>query len=251
MSRHLLAGVLAAGLVSACGASAHVAPPRSASRAPGTSTRGAISERVYGRSVQGRALRVWQSGDPEAARRVLVIGVIHGNERAGEGVATQLLKQRPPRGATLLVVPNANPDGSVKGTRQNAHGVDLNRNFPHDWMPLGHLGDQQYSGKEPLSEPESRALVALIRAWHPTVSIWFHQPVGVVDESGGSLRVEQRFSAVLGLPLRRLLRYPGSAVGWENHVLPGATAFVVELPRHPSSGLQQRAVRAVLAELNG
>jgi hypothetical protein len=37
-------------------------------------------------------------------------------------------------------------------------------------------------------------------------------------------------SRQVGLPLRRLLRYPGSVVGWENHLLYQGTAFVVELP---------------------
>ena len=83
------------------------------------------------------------------------------------------------------------------------------------------------------------------------MSVWFHQPVGVVDASGGSLRVEQRFAGLLGEPVRRLPRYPGSAVGWENHVLTGTTAFVVELPRRPPGALLRRAVAAVRAELRG
>ena len=52
----------------------------------------------------------------------------------------------------------------------------------------------------------------------------------LVDESGGNPAVERRFAAHVGLPLARLTREPGSAVGWENHTLPGTTAFVVELP---------------------
>lgn len=192
---------------------------------------------------------MWRRGDWTAPRRVLVVGVIHGNERAGEAVATELLQIDVPTVSDLIVVPDANPDGAAAGTRQNAHGVDLNRNFPHDWQPLGHRGDQQYSGTKPLSEPESRALAKLIRRVQPTVTVWFHQPVGVVDESGGSSFVERTFAAMLRLPLRRLPRYPGSAVGWENHVLPGSTAFVVELPHHPDRALLGRAVKAIRAQL--
>jgi protein MpaA len=66
-----------------------------------------------------------------------------------------------------------------------------------------------------------------------------------VDESGGSLTVERRFATVLQEPLRRMLRYPGSAVSWENQLLPGSTAFVVELPRSVSQLLDARAVAAV------
>jgi len=60
--------------------------------------------------------------------------------------------------------------------------------------------------------------------------VWFHQPLGVTDESGGDLRLERRFAALSGLPLRRLPRYHGSAPTWENQRLRGSTSFVVELP---------------------
>ena len=80
-----------------------------------------------------------------------------------------------------------------------------------------------------LSEPESRAAYRLILRIRPVISIWFHQREGVVDASGGDVRVERRFSQLVGLPLRRLPREPGSPVGWENHRFPGGTAFVVEL----------------------
>jgi murein peptide amidase A len=52
----------------------------------------------------------------------------------------------------------------------------------------------------------------------------------LIDESGGNPAVERRFAALVGPRLARLIREPGSAVGWENHTLPGTTAFVVELP---------------------
>ena len=64
----------------------------------------------------------------------------------------------------------------------------------------------------------------------PHVSIWFHQQDDVVDESGGTIAIERRYARLTHMKLERLPRYPGSAVGWENHVMPGTTAFVVELP---------------------
>src|SRR5439155_193991 len=76
---------------------------------------------------------------------------------------------------------------------------------------------------------ESRIAVRLVRRLRPAVSIWFHQPYGLVDESGGDVGLERRFAERVGLPLVRLPQYPGSATSWENHVLPGTTAFVVEL----------------------
>ena len=100
-----------------------------------------------------------------------------------------------------------------------------------------------------LTVPASEHLAYhLILRLRPRISIWFHQHERVVDESGGDIAVERRFSALVGLPLRRLPREPGSAVGWENHRLPGTTAFVVELPPGSvSSKAAVRYARAVLA----
>ena len=68
------------------------------------------------------------------------------------------------------------------------------------------------------------------------------EPTATSPPSGA---LERRFAALSGLPLRRLPRYHGSAVTWENHRLPGSTAFVVELPAGPPSGAQlRRYVRA-------
>ena len=151
---------------------------------------------------------------------------------------------RPPAGVDLWIVPVLNPDGVAAETRGNAHGVDLNRNFPWRWQPLGGVF---FSGPGPLSEPESRLAYRLILRLRPRVSIWFHQHEDVVDESGGSLAVERRFARDAGLPLARLRREPGSVVTWENHRFPGATAFVVELPAGALSAQQTtRYARAVL-----
>ena len=45
-------------------------------------------EIVLGRSQQGRPIVAWETGDPNAKRRVLVVGCIHGNEPAGIAIAS-------------------------------------------------------------------------------------------------------------------------------------------------------------------
>jgi murein peptide amidase A len=190
---------------------------------------------VLGRSVDGRPIVAYEVGNPASSRRELVVGCIHGNETAGIAIARRLERMSPTT-VHLWVVPALNPDGVAAGTRGNAHGVDLNRNFPHQWrMQSGVF----YSGPRPLSEPESRIAYRLIRRVRPQVSIWFHQHLDVVDESGGQIAVERRFATLVGLPLRRLRRESGSVVGWTNHVLPRSTSFVVELP---ARALSERAV---------
>jgi murein peptide amidase A len=182
---------------------------------------------LIGRSVDGRPIVAIETGDFDAARRVLVVGCIHGNEQAGIAIADRLSRISPPSELDLWIVPVLNPDGVAAHTRGNAHGVDLNRNFPWRWQRLSGLF---FSGPRPLSEPESRIAVRLIRRVRPRISIWFHQHMNLVDESGGNPSIERRFAVLVGLPLARLTREPGSVVGWENHTLPATTAFVVELP---------------------
>jgi len=201
---------------------------------------------VLGGSVQRRPIVAVEirAAHPRAA--VLVVGCIHGNEPGGIAIARALRHAGPISGIDLWVVDDLNPDGVAAGTRQNAHGVDLNRNFPWRWRRAGRPGDQQYPGAGPLSEPEARLAHALILRVRPRLTVWFHQPLGVTDRSGGDVALERRFAAVSGLPLRRLPRYRGSAATWENHRLPATTAFVVELPAGPPSRVQlRRYVRAV------
>ena len=202
---------------------------------------------VIGYSVRGRRIDAYELTTPSASKAVMVVGCIHGNEPAGIPVARQLLDARPPAGIALWSLPDLNPDGVAADTRQNADLVDLNRNFPWHWRPLGAPGDLHYSGPRPLSEPESRAARAVILRVRPRITIWFHQHADLVDLSGGDPRIERRFASLVGLPVERLTRYPGSAVSWENSVLPGTTAFVVELPASSLSGnAVTRYVHAIL-----
>ena len=90
-----------------------------------------------GRSVEGRAIAGIALGDPDATRKLLVVGIIHGNETAGGAIAGKLASGPPPRRSLLWIVPDLNPDGVAAGTRQNARGVDLNRNFPWHRRLLG------------------------------------------------------------------------------------------------------------------
>jgi protein MpaA len=216
---------------------------------PATRAGGVAARRLLiGHSRDGRALVARVKGDPEAATRVLVVGCIHGDEPAGTRVTRRLSAgPGPRRSAALWVLPTLNPDGLAAGTRGNADGVDLNRNFPFRWRPLG---GGEYSGREPLSEPESRAAWRLIRRLRPNITIWFHQPFDLVDRSGGDLAIERRYARLSGLPLVGLRRYPGSATGWQNHAFHRSTAFVVELPAVVSTGLARRAARAVLTLVN-
>lgn len=199
-----------------------------------------------GHSVGGRTIRPVVLGDPAAAHRMLVVGCIHGNEPAGVAIVQRLVRTGAPPGTEIVAVPSVNPDGCRRGTRGNAHGVDLNRNFPANWARIGRPGSLQYSGPHPLSEPESRYAVALVEHLQPQITIWFHQPQGVVRAWGGSIPTARRFATLADYPYRSIAWPYGTAANWQNHRFPDAASFVVELPPGPvPSARVGRWVRAI------
>jgi protein MpaA len=202
---------------------------------------------VIGASVQGRPIVAWTVGSARARRKALVVGCIHGNECAGLAITSALRRAPVPAGVQLWIVPEMNPDGTAADTRQNAHAVDLNRNFPWRWQPIG--DPTYYAGPRPSSEPETRAAMRLIRRIRPAVTLWYHQHMDLVDESGGDLGVARRYAEITGLRATCLTFLSGVATGWSNHAFPGTTAFVVELPAGPVSpaalALHLRALHAM------
>jgi protein MpaA len=204
---------------------------------------------VVGYSVDHRPIRAFVVGEPTAARRILVVGCIHGTEPAGEAITRRLRSLAPPAGAVWWLVDQFNPDGCLAGTRQNAHGVDLNRNAPWRWQHLEQPGGTFYSGPYPLSEPESRAINQLVKRLRPAVSIWYHQHATLVDSSsGGDPAIESRYAHTVGLPFRAYPFVPGSITSWQDATFPKDTAFVVELPAGalPPSSIA-RHVAAIVA----
>lgn len=218
----------------------------SAVRLRSPTTPSVVRRMVLGYSVLDRPIVAFRLGDPSSEISILVVGCIHGNECAGTAIARSLIAT-PHVQVDLWVIRNLNPDGFRAGTRQNGNGVDLNRNFPYRWRLVGRPWDKEYSGPRPLSEPEDRIARRLIARVHPDVSIWFHQPLGLVVRSGGDITIQRRFARRVGLPLVRLTgRYPGSVTSWQNHWHPEASAFVVELP---SGSLSSTAVRRYVSAI--
>ena len=202
-----------------------------------------------GRSIRSAPIIAARAGDAGSPTRALVVGCIHGNECAGTAVTRILARSSP--GVDLWVVPQLNPDGFALGRRQNARGVDLNRNFPSEWRAGGRPWDPEYPGPRALSEPETRAAVRLIRRIEPSVTIWFHQPQALVRAWGQSVPAARSYARLSGMRFRPL-RWPrGTAPNWQNHRYPGTSSFVVELPAGPlTPAAANRQARAVLALLD-
>jgi N-acetylmuramoyl-L-alanine amidase len=199
-----------------------------------------------GRSTRGRPIRALRIGPAGAKVNVLAVGSVHGDEPGGKAVTGRLRRARLPRGVALWIVDDMNPDGSLARTRQNANGVDLNRNFPRRWRAMGAPFDQNYAGPGPGSEPEAKAAMRLVERIRPRLTVWYHQELRMVVRSAGDPALERLYSRGSGLPRRTLPAYPGTAVSWQNHGFPGDTAFVVELDTSVSAGEAARNARAFM-----
>jgi protein MpaA len=203
---------------------------------------------VAGYSLRGTPIEIRQLGDPAIRRRVLVFACIHGDECAGGGIAPVAFGCPDPR-ADIYLVPRLDPDGAAAGSRLNARGVDLNRNFSVAWRPRGRRWSSEYSGPGPFSEPESRLAARIVRWVKPTATLWLHQHHGsrpFVRAWGQSVPPARRFARLAGIPFRRMHWLAGTAPNWQNHRFPGTSSFVVELPwGRLSPGLKARLGAAI------
>jgi predicted deacylase len=214
-----------------------VAPVSPASAATPTSAKPAtvIKRSVFGTSVQGRDLVAFRLGEPKRPRvkTVVLMAAMHGNESAPSQILRALVDGLPVVALDLWVIPTYNPDGVAAGTRKNAHGVDLNRNFPNDWKDL----DGSYeSGPKPASEPETKAVMDFLEKVDPDTILSFHQPLTGVDTDTKNPRLARRVARKLELPRRTLDcggTCHGTMTGWFNNNFDGS-ALTVEYGANPT-----------------
>jgi protein MpaA len=216
-----------------------------------------LGKRVIGHSVQGRPIVAYHLGDPTAKTTSLIVGEMHGDEHAGVVVAKSLIHGSVSvEGINLWVIPTMNPDGDAAHTRQNAHGVDLNRNWPHNWA---HLTGQYYSGRKPLSEPETRAVWRFLRNVRPRYVVSLHQPLDGVDKTAGSGKAYRQFRDALSRNLNLSVKdfqcwsvCHGSMSGWYQQHRIGVAVETVEFGWHPThTYLVGTARRGIIAALGG
>jgi hypothetical protein len=160
-----------------------------------------IEQRRLGSSVKGRPIMAYRVGDPDAKVTAVAMSTMHGDESRTRTILTAVRDGRRVEGIDLWVIPTMNPDGLARGTRQNARGVDLNRNFPYRWADL----DGRYeSGRRPASEPETRAVMRFFESVRPRYVVSFHQPLHGVDVSTPGMRTfARRLARGLDLPRKR------------------------------------------------
>ena len=149
-----------------------------------------IASRItLGNSVQGRPLAGIQLGTPIAGRAsLLYIANMAGDEVAGRELLLRLAYTLCSNYAgadahtlyllassVIYIVPSMNPDGFEAGRRENANGIDLDRNFP----------DASFPSYATFAQPETEALMNFTASIRPTAILQLQGGAAVVRTTWG------------------------------------------------------------------
>ncbi|OWV25993.1 murein peptide amidase A [Fibrobacter sp. UWB1] len=202
---------------------------------------------TYGRSALGASLRYIPCS---GKCRLLVVAGIHGEEPETTFLLSRVLRAFEKPFESVAFVLCANPDGMAFGTRGNANGVDLNRNFPtSNWSkdPVGTRSILEAprdtflsTGIAPGSEPETVALVTLIQKLSPEAILSMHAPMACVEAPVCTPMVESLCEA-FGVPWHADIGYPtpGSLGTWCKQQK-SPECITLELPRMSLEALFDR-----------
>ena len=200
--------------------------------------------RPFGESVLGHRLEYF--GPDRGPVDILLLASMHGDEVESTVVLSEALRRVPDGALVNPVVLAVNPDGILRGTRCNANGVDLNRNWPaENWSPAtvfhkAHgesVRDIELSpGSAPASEPETRALSGLVKRLQPRAVISLHAPLACIDAPSSS-PLAKWIARQSKLPLVADVGYetPGSFGSWSGEQ--GLDIITWELPPEPVADL--------------
>jgi len=186
------------------------------------------------KSGNGNEINLYGCSQAVYKKTILFIGCMHGDEAQGFELIMRFLqsgewrvesgelggKNNSPlstlhsplkKNNRLLFVPCLNPDGVKNNTRQNARGVDLNRNFPtKNWEKTEK--NEFYGGESPNSEKETQFMVEVIADYKPDVILTFHAPFKIVNYDGPAEKIAQNIAGIINYPVQKDIGYqtPGS-----------------------------------------
>ena len=207
---------------------------------------------VIGYSVEDRPLNVYRFG--KGIHERMIVADIHGGDEWNTlTLANQLiqyLNQYPdvvPNEVTLYILPSLNPDGEARAHnkygRLNNNGVDLNRNFPINWLADWDRGGcwnylPSTGGTDPGSEPETQTVMGFISSHNIEALISYHSAALGIFPGGdprdeNSVRLAETIAGVSPYPYPPLdtgCTYSGTLPDYA--VSQGTAAVDIELTNH-------------------
>ena len=177
---------------------------------------------TYGRSVHNIPLQIYMAAENTD---LLIFAAIHGEECETTALLSKAMRSLVESSRRCSVILAANPDGLLMGTRGNANGVELNRNFPtENWKPekIPHkwIDEQEQivmlsPGPAPGSEPETKALIDIIAKTKPKTVLAMHGPLACIDDPFET-RLGEWMAEQTGMKRVRDIGYPtpGSFGSW-------------------------------------
>lgn len=204
--------------------------------------------------------RLGTETDPKKHKRILVFGLIHGDEFESGALArdwamrvTELPKVR----NTWRVVPILNPDGLVLKTRTNGNGIDLNRNFPTaDWNETAQVywkksaasNPRRFPGKIAGSEKEVHCAIDQIKDFKADLIVSIHTPYHVIDMDGPTKASFPKFPSI---PFQRLGHFPGSLgrYMWRDHHVPVVTVELGDRTKKKLSKSEEDLLQDIMGDV--
>lgn len=137
-------------------------------------------------------------------KKILIIGVFHGDEWQGEYFINSYLKNsKESKKNEVYYIPRLNNNTE----RKNKRGVDLNRNFPtKNWIKSEN--NDYFGGEKPNSEIETKFLVDLIDKNDFSAIITLHAPYKVINYDGPALELAQKIQKFINYKITSDIGYP-------------------------------------------
>jgi protein MpaA len=160
-------------------------------------------------------------GHAPQPKKILVLSMVHGDELPAGYLALfwmNRLAELSNGRNTWRVVPLLNPDGLAAKTRNNARGVDLNRNLPtknweveakERWRVVEKENPRRFPGEKANSESETQCMLNHLEEFQPDFIVALHTPYGLLDFDGPE-KINFALKSFKDLPWKRLGHYPGS-----------------------------------------
>jgi len=206
------------------------------------------------KSLLNNEIRCYKKGN--SGKTILLIGCIHGNEKAGILLSFKVLNEifsKKNITNTLLCIPTANPDGNILNIRTNSNKIDINRNFPSkNWR---HLDPNKlkkvkvpiWGGEFPASEIETNFILKVDNIFNPSVIIILHQFMNCVEYDGNGQNLAEFISQHTKQKLLNDIGYKtsgsiGSYFGKDKN----KEVVTIEIPENPSDSLQQNIINALV-----